>query len=63
MYILVLFVVCREDYTRLHDFVNEKKIRIKNKGKVMNTHTHTAHTHTHTHTHTHSSFRHVRTVG
>ena len=45
MYILVLFVVCREDYTRLHDFVNEKKIRIKNKGKVM--HTHTPHTHTH----------------
>ena len=25
---------CREDYTRLFEFVNEKNLRVKNKGKV-----------------------------
>ena len=27
-------MACREDYTRLFEFVSEKKLRVKNKGKV-----------------------------
>ena len=36
MVFFCLFVVffTREDYTRLFEFVNEKNLRVKNKGKV-----------------------------
>ena len=29
-----MFIPPREDYTRLFEFVNEKNLRVKNKGKV-----------------------------
>ena len=29
-----LFVACREDYTRLFEFVSEKNLRVKNTGKA-----------------------------